>query len=255
MINKIYVDRDAELTESDVIEFVMNFDSSADLARLNTLEKYFRTQNTGILNRQVTNGVDNAKIASGYCRYITNTINGYFLGSKESVVYSYPEGFDDSKLTDLFRYNDERAINNKLGENMSVYGYAIEQIYIDELGNFRFASISPKNVIVLFEDNIDQDIHSVIKYRATYLAEEEITRYVVDYYTKDKIYTWVYHNGLFVAEEAYEMDNIFSDVPFIYYENANEMGDFESVLHMVDAYDRTLSDMSNLFDYFNDALN
>ena len=43
------------------------------------------------------------------------------------------------------------------------------------------------------------------------------------------------------------------DVPFTYYENPDRLGDFESVLTLIDAYDKALSDNSNLFEYYNDC--
>ena len=253
MINKLYVDKNAELSVDEIIELVINFDSSSDLARLINLEKYFQTKNTNITQRTLDGGRDNSKLLSGFCRYITNTINGYFMNGKDSVTYVYPEEMDVPDIEKLFRYNDEPAVNNKIGENMSVYGYAIEQIYIESNNKFRFAAINPKNVILLFEDNVDEDIHSVIKYRSTYLEDEKYTRYVVDYYTKNRVCTYIFKDSMIIPEYTEELINPFGDVPFIYYENSNEMGDFESVISLVDAYDRTLSDMSNLFDYFNDA--
>ena len=119
---------------------------------------------------------------------------------------------------------------------MSIYGYAIEQQYIDRLGKYRFNCIDPKNVILLFEDNIDQDIHSAIKYRYTTLSDDyDSVLLTVDYFTIDRIYTWTFLNNDMTPQTEQEMINIFGDIPFIYYENANEVGDFEPVLDLVDA--------------------
>lgn len=253
MLNKRYLDKGVILDSGDIIDIVMDFDTSSELTRLNTLEQYFKGNNININSRTLSSGAANNKLVSGFCRYITNTINGYFMNGKDSVNYVFPNELDTSEIDRLFRYNDEPAVNNKIGENMSIYGYGIEQIYIDANNNFRFTAINPKNVILLFEDNVDEDLHSVIKYRSYYMEKEEYTKYVVDYYAKDKVTTYVFHDAVLVPESTEEIINPFGDIPFIYYENANEMGDYESVISLVDSYDRTLSDMSNLFDYFSDA--
>ena len=235
MLNKRYLDKGAILTTEDIIEIVMDFDTSSELSRLNTLEQYFKGNNININNRTLSSGAANNKLVSGFCRYITNTINGYFMNGKDSVNYVFPNELDTSELDRLFRYNDEPAVNNKIGENMSIYGYGIEQIYIDSNNVFRFTAINPKNVILLFEDNVDEDLHSVIKYRSVYIEKDKYTRYVVDYYTADKVTTYVFRDSILVPEVTEEMINPFGDVPFIYYENANEMGDFELRLSVEDS--------------------
>ena len=252
MLNKKFLERDAVLDTDEIITLIQEHEASDDLARLVKLEKYFNAQNTAILNRQLVNSQDNNRIATPYCRYITNTITGYFMG-KDCVKYTFPEGFDEEGIRALFRYNDEPAVNNAVAENMSIYGYGVEQIYLDRKGKFRFASINPKNVIVLFEDNIDQDIHSVIKYNAYYLEDEDVTKYQVDYYTPTEVKSYIFIDSLLVPESEESIINPFGDVPFIYYENADAMGDFEPVIPLVDTYDKTISNICNLFDYFNDA--
>ena len=254
-MEKLYVTSGCELTVQEVVEYVHEREQSSELARLKKLEKYFSVKNASIMNRaNPLSTTENAKIPSGYCRYITNTINGYLLGGEKPIEYIYPEGYDSTELDKLFRYNDERFVNTKIGEHMSIYGYAIEQQYIDRLGKYRFSCVDPKNVILLFEDNIDQDIHSAIKYRYTTLSDDyDSVLLTVDYFTIDRIYTWTFLNNDMVPQTEQEMTNIFGDIPFIYYENANEVGDFEPVLDLVDAYDSTYSNISNLFNYFNDA--
>ena len=253
MINKKYLDTNTILDTGDIIELILQNESSQDLARLERLEKYYKVQNTTILNRQMSNNKDNNRIASAYCRYITNTVTGYFMNG-DCVSYTFPDGFDDKDVVSLFRYNDEPAVNNRIAENMSIFGYAIEQIYLDRNGKFRFASINPKNVIVLFNDNIDEDIHSVIKYRGIYLEDKDITRYYVDYYTPQQVTSYIFEDAILIPESEEVMINPFGDTPFIFYTNSNSMGDFEPVISIIDAYDKAVSNMSNLMDYFNDAL-
>ena len=122
-MEKLYVTSGCELTVQDVVEYVHEREQSSELARLKKLEKYFSVKNASIMNRaNPLSTTENAKIPSGYCRYITNTINGYLLGGETPIVYIYPEGYDSTELDKLFRYNDERFVNTKIGEHMSIYG-------------------------------------------------------------------------------------------------------------------------------------
>lgn len=254
-MEKLYVEKDAIISSDKVIEYVNKHMTSLELSRLIKLENYFKNNNVSIISRvnPVNNSYNNI-VASGYARYITNTINGYFIGRKDSITYVFPDEYEDANVNDLLRYNDEHSVNVRLGESMSIYGYAIEQIYLDENATFRFTNIDPKNVIILFEDDIEQNIHSVIKYRKTILSEKyDEWEYNVEYYTKDKITLYKFRNNLVTPESQEELVNVFGDVPFIYYENSNEVGDYETIISLIDEYDKTISNVSNMFDYFNDA--
>jgi SPP1 family phage portal protein len=254
-MSKYFVDPSIEFTPNQLYEYVNDFKNGDEYRRLVNLEKYYKANNTTIMNRRKSLNDDiNNKLVSGYPRYVTTMTTGYFVGGAESVKYIFPN--KNELIENNFRYNDERAVTTNLAKNASIYGYAIEQYFIDEDGIFRFKDIDPKNVILLFEDNIDENLLAVIKFRDyTYSKANGDTeiKTVIEFYNKESYYEHTFIDGMYKPQYTIEAYNVFMDVPFTYYENPDRLGDFESILTLVDAYDKALSDNSNLFEYYNDC--
>lgn len=252
---KHYIDPSLTFTPNELYNYVEDFKYSSEYKRLVNLEKYYKAKNTSIMNRAKSLNDDiNNKLVSCYPRYITTMATGYFCGSNESIKYIFPK--DNQEIDDNFRYNDEKAVTTNLAKNASIYGYSIEQYYVDKKGKFRFKEIDPKNVILLFEDNIDEDLLAVVKFREYDYKKDngdDTTKLILEYYTKDSYYEYTFIDGNYKKDLDIEDVNVFSDVPFTYYENPDGLGDFESVISLIDAYDKALSDNSNLFEYYNDC--
>ena len=254
-MSKYFVDPSIEFTPHQLYDYVNDFKNGSEYKRLVNLERYYAANNTSIMNRRKSLNDDiNNKLVSGYPRYVTTMTTGYFVGGAESVKYIFPS--KNELIENSFRYNDERAITTNLAKMASIYGYAIEQYFIDSDGNFRFKDIDPKNVILLFENNIDENLLAVIKFRDyTYSKANGDTeiKTVIEFYNKERYCEHVFIDGSYKQQYTIEEDNVFSDVPFTYYENPDRLGDFESIISLVDAYDKALSDNSNLFEYYNDC--
>ena len=254
-MSKYFVDPSIEFTPHQLYNYVNDFKNGSEYKRLVNLEKYYKANNTTIMSRKKSLNDDiNNKLVSGYPRYVTTMTTGYFVGGAESVNYIFPK--KNELIESNFRYNDERAVTTNLAKNASIYGYAIEQYFIDEDGTFRFKEIDPKNVILLFEDNIDENLLAVIKFRDyTYSKANGDTeiKTIIEFYNKESYIEHVFIDGSYKPQYSIEEANVFMDVPFTYYENPDRLGDFESVLTLIDAYDKALSDNSNLFEYYNDC--
>lgn len=254
-MSKYFIDPSLEFTPYKLYEYVSDFKSGSEYRRLVNLEKYYKANNSTIMNRKKSLNDDiNNKLVSGYPRYVTTMTTGYFVGGSESVKYVFPT--KNELIESSFRYNDEKAITTNLAKMASIYGYSVEQYFIDKEGNFRFKEIDPKNVILLFEDNIDEDLLAVVKFREyPYIKPNgvETKKMILEYYTKERYYEYTFIDDALVPNLTVDEVNMFSDVPFTYYENPDRLGDFESILSLIDAYDKALSDNSNLFEYYNDC--
>lgn len=254
-MSKYFVDPAIEFKPYDLYDYVQDFKVGPEYKRLVNLERYYKANNTTIMNRRKSLNDDiNNKLVSGYPRYVTTMATGYFVGGSESVKYVFPD--KNELIENNFRYNDERSITTNLAKMASIYGYAVEQYFIDKEGEFRFKEVDPKNVILLFEDNIDEDLLAVIKFREyTYTKSngDEAVKTVLEFYNRDKYCEYTFMDGILAPNMTIEEGNVFADVPFTYYENPDRLGDFESIITLIDAYDKALSDNSNLFEYYNDC--
>ena len=71
----------------------------------------------------------NNKIAHSYANYIVTASVGYFMG--KPIGYSMPESYH-AVFDDIFKYNDEAAVNIKLAIDCSIFGQAVEMLFMDE---------------------------------------------------------------------------------------------------------------------------
>lgn len=221
-------------------------DHKSEKERILKLKRYYENLND-ILNRlyKDKNKPQN-KLSHNYAKYITDSFVGYFMG--KPVAYKSEDEKLLEALNKVFMYNDEADTNTTIAQEQSICGYAYEIIYTDEHGCARHKCVDTEEMIVVYENDLECKIQFAIRYYE--VEEDEIE---IELYEKDKKTTYSLAGGSLVKvdEEIYYFD----DVPIADYENnSKRMGDFEHVLSLIDAYDKTESDTANDFEYFTDAL-
>ena len=219
-------------------------------ARIQKMKKYYKNQNA-IMDREKTDSnKPNNKLSHGYAKYITDTYCGYFLG--EPVSYKSENKDMLEKIGECYIYNDEAANNTDLAHEASICGYAYEVLYIDEDSNLRFKPIETEEVIAVYDNSIEEQMQFAIRYYDIYNLEDEDIKEVV-LYTKNEIVYYDFKDDNLAERER--NPHYFEDVPIADYENNSyRMGDFESVITLIDAYDQANSDTANDFEYFTNAL-
>lgn len=223
-----------------------------DLPRLQRLEDYYLAKNEILHRVMVDPSKPNNRIANPYASYITDTLTGYFMG--EPVSYSSLDEKAVEDLTMIFEYNDEADENVEIARSCSIYGIGYELLYVDEDGMIRFKKLDPKECIPIFDDTVENDLLYFIRF---YKDRDIIT-------DKDIVYVEVIDKEQTMYLKCGELGNdmelikvvphYFGLVPIaIYKNNDNEVGDFENVISLIDAYDKLESDSLNDFEYFCDA--
>ena len=260
-MRKIKIDTDYVLNEELILDLIQKH--STEKARLNKLLRYYKNENDKITNREYKNkNKPQNRLSHPYCQYITNTAVGYFLG--KPVTYQTEDNKLLESLTDMFRYNDEADNNTTLAKMASMYGYAYEIMYIDKYAKPRFKAIDPAELIVCYDNTLEENIVLAIRYYDEEVGEDEvITR--LEIYTKPiqneqgqvvgngKLIKGILKDNAVALEE--EKDCYFDDIPINVYVNNDELyGDFERVLNLIDAYDQTQSDTANDFELFTNCM-
>jgi SPP1 family phage portal protein len=221
----------------------------ATQARLNKLNDYYGCKHD-ILQRQTGSGKPNNKLVNPYANYITDMFCGYFMG--EPVAYNSEDTEFIDALQGIFNLNDEQAHNAELAKDASIFGVAYELLYLDEAANVCFAPLDSREVIPLYSDSLNSEILFAIRYykvenilRNTFVTKVEVySPSDITYYTLD--------NGALSMTGTVE--HSFGMCPVVEYRNNDEqIGDFEPVVSLIDAYDKLESDSINDFDYFADA--
>jgi len=192
----------------------------------------------------------NNRIVNPYATYISDTFTGYFLG--EPVTYNCGENEELlERITDLFNYNDEAAVNAELAKDASIFGVAYELLYTDENADIRFRKIDPIKAIPIYDNTLEEDLLYFIRYYDNVdIMTDKKTTYV-EVYSRDSICYYKDDSGFVLLEER---PHAFKAVPInVYQNNQEELGDFENVISLIDAYDAITSDSINEFNYFSDC--
>lgn len=239
-----------EITKELIIELIK--EHSEEKARILNLKEYYKNNNPVIMSRtQEDKNKPNNKLSHGFARYITDTYCGYFLG--EPVKYRSNNDNLLEELIKVFKYNDEQDNNTSIAQESSICGYAYEILYVDEDSNLRFKHIPTEEMIVVYDNSLEEKMQFAIRYYDVYSLEDEEDIKEVTLYTSNEIVEYLLKDDKLEEKERYA--HYFNDIPVSDYENNNyRLGDYESVIPLINAYDQANSDTANDFEYFTNAL-
>ena len=263
-MRKFKIDKDYILTESLILDLIKKH--SKEKRRLSKLQKYYNNENTKIATRKYKNkNKPKNRLSHPYAQYITDTAVGYLLG--KPVAYATEDKNLLETMTDIFRYNDESDNNTTLAKMASIYGYAYEIMYLDKNARPRFKAIDPSELIVCYDNTLEENIVLAIRYYDEVVRDDDLEETV----TRLEVYTKPTENdkGEIIANGKIirgtirlesitledEEDYYFNDIPVNVYINNDELyGDFEKVLSLIDAYDQSQSDTANDFELFTNCM-
>ena len=186
------------------------------------------------------------RIVVNFPKYITDTMNGFFIGIPVKVIA------DDDKVTEfveyLDKYNDQDDNNAELAKLCSIYGHAYEMYYTDENSEICITYLSPLEAFMIYDDSIIE--------RPLYFVRTYTDRQKNEYGSISDAYG-VRHFQLTGGFKWLDEDFIphyFPGVPATeYQENAERQGIFEPVMSQVNAFNKAISEKANDVDYFADA--
>ena len=196
-------------------------------------------------NRKPNNKPDN-RIVVNFPKYIVDTMNGYFIGNPIKTVA------DDDAVAEFIeyikKYNDQDDNNAELSKICSIFGKGYEMYYTDEESELCITYLSPLEAFMIYDDSIiERPMYFVRRYKDRdgneygSISNESGVRY----FESTNAVKWL--------DDDWQ-PHYFKGVPATeYIENAERQGIFESVLTMVNAYDKAISEKANDVDYFADA--
>ena len=237
--------------DTNTIGNLIDFHRTYMLPRYKKLKRYYKLHH-GIEERAMEDSKPNNKLIHDYPGYIVNMATGYFLG--KPVAYASKSNNNDylNVLQDIFDYNDEADENAEIEKTCSIQGEAFEIMFQDEDANTRFIQVPNEQIIVVYDITLDPRIKVAVRYYNV-IDQNNNTTIKVEVYTKDRISYYTLQAGLTYILDG-EVEHYFGEVPIIHYvNNAEQIGDFERVLTLIDAYDKQQSNTQNDFDYFTDA--
>lgn len=198
----------------------------------------------------------NNRVVNNYARLITDTMTGYFVG--KPVVYGVPPGDDATLevLQGIMDYNDESDQNADLSDDMSIFGVAYEVLYVDRhhaTGDpvIRFAKVCPLEMEIMYSEALVPEMLGAVRYYET-KDEAGDKMNLADVYSRDAIRRYKVEDDTLTLLEEWE--HFFGDVPVVVYENGTrQIGDFEQIITLIDAYNLMQSDGVNDAEEFVDS--
>lgn len=236
--------RDRVLTDNDLHEFIGANDRISARRFFPLKNAYDNTYKIYKTPRKSSWKPDN-RLSVNFAQYITDTFEGFFLGNGVRIT---SEDETSAEYADLFnRYNSIDDKNAEVSKLASIYGRAYEIYYIDRHGEQKTHYINPIDGFMVYDEGLDPEpLYFVHTYKdVDGVRHGSISNdYGVRYFTLNPSIRW---------DTEWEPHG-YDGVPATeYIQNTQRRGVFESVLPLIDAYNKALSEKADDLDAFSDA--
>lgn len=264
------------LTREEIIKiFINEFNISPQRQLMLAGERYYRTEND-ILNRKMLRYEDgrwvedetkaNNRLAHGFMRNLVDDKVNYLLLKPISMLCEDEKYLTAVKNTLGKRFQKRLA---QLGYEASNKGIAWLHPYINSAGEFKTMRIPSEQCIPIWTDNDHEELEAFIRYYGVEVYEGKEMRIVtkIEFHTADGVeYYEKTPNGEVILDAEKYLDvegdgtllphftvdgepGTWGRVPFIPFKNNDmELPDLQFVKTLIDDYDRTRSDISNLLE-------
>lgn len=185
------------------------------------------------------------RVAVNLAQFIVDSFEGFFLGNPIKVecedehVAEYINETDDN--------NDSDDVNAELSTIVSIFGRGYKIIFVNEDGEIGSAYLDPMESFAIYNESITPRMRYFVRtyknahnVRVGSVADDTFIRY---FSLEGGNVTWLeeYPHG-------------FAGVPCVeFVQNRARTGIFESVLPLINTYNKVLSEKANDVDYFADA--
>ena len=255
--NVVYIKSGQEFT-SDILKDLINSHLQNEVPRLKQLYEYYKG-NHAILERKMPDTTKpNNKLVNNFYGQIVDDVLGYFLGIPVIIQHNFDDDIQE-QLDIIFNENDKDDLFMEIGKEMSIKGKSAILIYQDENSRTRLAQIPAEEVIFIYDNSKpDELLYAIRVYELEQVqssGEVKRIRYV-EVYDKHTITYYIEDEGGYVLDNGRPnpVPHIFEDVPIVpFFNNKEEMGDFEKIITLVNDYDRVISDASNEQEAFRNA--
>ena len=196
-----------------------------------------------IAGRQRAKALPNTRLAHGFPAYIANMAAGYLVGNP--ITYQAP-GQEKAleKVLGEMRDANVDSVDAELATHAAIFGLGVEIIYANGMAQPRMAAASPMDTFVVYDDTVEhKPLFAVRRFPGG-------TQVYTD------CYIFRFTGGRFGLDKPVSQEmHYFGGVPVVeYWNNAQERGDFEGVMDLIDAYNAVQSDRVNDKQQFTDAI-
>ncbi|WP_285012453.1 phage portal protein [Lactococcus formosensis] len=234
--------KDGEITPEVVKKFIEKH--KEEIARYQYLINMYK----GIMDIASQKKKDDWKpdnrLAVNFPKYIVDTFTGYFNGIP--VKKSHKDSKVLEKLQSFDNLNDMEDEESELAKVACIYGRAYELLYQDEATQTNVIYNTPENMFMVYDDSIKEEPLFAVRYGID--DEGKI---------QGEVYTLL--ETIEINGEASDLSfgdrtyNPYPELPVVeFYFNEERMSIFESVISLVNAFNKAISEKANDVEYFSD---
>lgn len=257
------------LSQEEIIKiFIDEFNTSKQRRLMLKGEKYYKVEND-ILNRKMIRYEDEAavedetktnnKLAHAFMHTLVDDKVNYLLTKHYTLTC------DDEKYLGILKETLGKRFQkklSKLGTETSNKGIAWLHCYIDSKGQFKTMKMASEQIVPIWIDNDHEELEAIIRYYDVETYEGREKKYItkIEYWTKDNVMFYLIKDGKVILDSEKYLEEDFEGhfkvnntaaswgkVPFIPFKNNDyELPDLQFVKTLIDDYDLTRSDVSNL---------
>lgn len=267
------------LTREELIKiYIDEFNSSKERKIMIKGENYYKVEND-ILSRNMIRYEDekpvddetkpNHKLAHGFMHEMVEDKVNYLL-TKPYTLACKDEKYLKA-VQDVLGKRFQKKLS-QLGTETSNKGIAWLHNYIDSKGHFKTMKISSEQCIPEWIDNDHEELQSLIRYYDVEVYEGKEKKYItkIEYWTPENVEYYVMQDGQVIVDAEMYFDDesnydghfkvnneshSWEKVPFTPFKNNDyELPDLQFIKTLVDDYDITRSDVSNLLDEIKDII-
>ena len=158
-------------------------------------------------------------------------------------------------MTAVFKDNYIDSLNFEVSKEASKKGIGFYLIFSNEFSKLRIKKLDAETVIPVYSPSLDEFLETAVRIWSEYDIEGTLLCEYADVYDDTHIHHFRRMSGeFFYAEYRVPEPHYLGDIPvIIVWNNEEQLGDYEPVITLNDAYDNAQSDTANDMDYFTDA--
>lgn len=240
-------DRDKVLTGDDLLSFIAKAQEMNK--RFEDLRSWYTGKHPIFRQKKKEDDKPDNRIAVNFAKYITDTFNGFFIGNPISTSVASGASETIAKTVEFIeKYNDQDDNNAELAKLMSIYGVAYEMYFVDEAKQIGITYVDPREAFMIYDEGIVEEPLFFVHYYKN--EDDELVGSISD----EETIRYFEVNKAGEISFSGEVKHNFGGVPATeYIENEERMSLYESVISMMKAYDKAISEKANDVDYFSDA--
>ena len=238
---------------NEIYDFIRKHESQ--MYHDNKLLAYYEGRNVEINKKVRSEGKSNIKASHPFASKLVDTFTGYF--ASKPVKYDTDNETVREMIDDYMKYNDSEEALITLTRDACIYGQSATMTFLDTKGNVRFCPVDNRELIVITDNSVLEEIHTVIRHwKVENNSGVRETHYVEFYTATDvtKYYIECENGEVKETTQPQVMEHYFQDVPFSIFKFNDGKGLFERVIPLIDAYDLAVSNTLDLSNDLVDAI-